>query len=80
MRIYGTILLVCLLFVNIIGLKYVAKTGIIFLMVVLLSIFSMYIGIFTQGARDPPSLPDIEPRYQYASGLTGLSREHWIKN
>lgn len=47
MRIYGTILLVILIFLNIVGLKYVAKTGMIFLSVVLLGITGMYIGILT---------------------------------
>lgn len=47
MRIYGTILLVILIFLNIVGLKYVAKTGMLFLSVVLLGITGMYIGILT---------------------------------
>lgn len=46
MRIYGTILLVILISINIVGLKYVGKTGIVFLTVVLFSILSMYVGIF----------------------------------
>lgn len=44
MRVYGTILLALMIFINVVGLKYVAKTGFIFLSVVLLGITSIYIG------------------------------------
>ena len=47
MRVYGLILLVILVFLNMVGLKYVAKTGMLFLAVVLLSICGMYIGLLT---------------------------------
>lgn len=46
-RVYGAILLTFLIIINLVGLKYVAKTGMVFLSVVLLAILGMYIGIFT---------------------------------
>ena len=46
MRVLGAILWALLIGVNYVGIKYVAKFGIPVLMVVLLSIFSMYLGVF----------------------------------
>lgn len=44
----------------------------------------MYIGIFTQGARDAVTykngLPDIENKYRGGDGITGLSSKHWNNN
>lgn len=47
MRIFGTILLIILISLNMIGLKYVAKTGMAFLFVVILSILGIYIGLLS---------------------------------
>lgn len=84
MRIYGTILLVLMITVNLVGLKYVAKTGMVFLSVVLFAILGMYIGIFTQNARDAITadngMPDIEDKYKNNDGITGLSSKHWDNN
>ena len=46
MRIFGAILWCLLIGINFVGIKYVAKFGIPVLMVVLVSILSMYVGIF----------------------------------
>ena len=74
MRIYGTILLAILIFLNIVGLKYVARTGVLFLFVVLIAILGMYIGLLTlkNRADDLDSLSDIEDRYN-ENGMTGFS-------
>lgn len=83
MRVYGTILLAVMIFLNIVGLKYVAKTGMVFLSVVLLAILGMYIGLFSQSARSKPDLNDLEREYKDAArytGITGLSSEHWNNN
>lgn len=48
LRVFGLILAIFLIFINYVGLKYVSRTGIIFLTIVLLSIFAMYIGIFAR--------------------------------
>lgn len=84
MRIYGTILLILIITVNIVGLKYVAKTGMLFLSIVLLAILGMYIGIFTQNSRDAVTyengLEDIEEKYRQNDGITGLSGTNWDNN
>jgi amino acid transporter len=55
-------------FVNYVGLKYVAKTGIVFLFVVLIAILCMYLGCFTAGIRGEGVLYE---------GITGLSLENF---
>lgn len=53
MRIFGACLWFLLIFLNYIGLKYVAKFGFPVLMVVLVSILSMYIGVFSFTSDNP---------------------------
>lgn len=80
MRVYGTILLVILIFINVFGLNYVAKTGIAFLTVVLVGITSIYIGCATQHIRDPPELPDIEDKYKNEKGILGFGNGFFSDN
>lgn len=89
LRVYGTVLLLVLLFINFVGLKYVAKTGLVFLSVVLFSILCMYGGIFSQNARDAPELKDLETKLKDLAiekygpkdwGLTGMDSKHWEEN
>ena len=51
MRLCGTVLLCMIIFVILIGLKYVGKTGIIFLFIVYGGILSMYAGLFGANYR-----------------------------
>lgn len=66
--------------INLVGLKYVAKTGLVFLAVVILAIISIYVGCFV--TSDKNDFPDIEERYKYANGITGISNagDNWEKN
>jgi amino acid transporter len=50
-RVLGVMFWFVCVFLNAIGLKYVAKTGIVFLSIVLLGILCMYVGIWTSSVR-----------------------------
>lgn len=65
MRLYGTILLVLIMIINLVGLKYVAKTGLLFLGVVILAIISIYIGYFATSGKsyENGDFPDMEEKY-----------------
>jgi len=73
MRVLGLILVMCLLTLNRISLDVVAKTGCVFLTVVLFGIASIYIGLFTATEFD-----------LYASegeeGISGLSANNFSDN
>lgn len=65
MRLYGTIILILIMIINLVGLKYVAKTGLAFLFIVILAIISIYIGFFVTSGKSYASgdFPDIEEKY-----------------
>jgi len=74
-RYLGTVLLLIILGINLIGLKYVAKTGIVFLFIVYGGIISMYLGIFVASYRS-----DTYAINDKVSGLDGLSTDHLNDN
>lgn len=69
MRLFGAILLVILICINLIGIQYVSKTGVLFLGVVILGILCMYIGSFVAHTRD-----------DLLDGIDGLSDKNFSDN
>lgn len=52
MRLYAFILLVLLVVINLVGVRFVSKTGMIIIAFVFISILSMLIGLLTSRARN----------------------------
>ena len=88
MRVFGTILWFILVSINYFGIKYVAKFGTPVLMVVLLSIVSMYIGCFVQGTLETKvkilffllKIKKLADEEKGLSGIDGLSLDHCEEN
>jgi potassium/chloride transporter 4/5/6 len=73
MRVIGAGLTAFLIFVNLVGIQYVAKTGLLFLAIVLISILSIYIGIFIGPDKLTAAEGDFPPGFEeevLANGLT----------
>mmetsp|Transcript_57078 Transcript_57078/g.86216 ORF Transcript_57078/g.86216 Transcript_57078/m.86216 type:complete len:198 (+) Transcript_57078:173-766(+) len=76
MRVIGAIILLFLFCINFVGLKYVAKVSTLFLVIVLLAIFSIYLGCFIgNNAR----ITDLDGEFPDGN-ISGLELENYENN